>query len=63
MFKEIKHINEEPNKIKNQIELANIARNSKIDRSETCFAGSSRQTVEEYLKGKERAKVLSKKWF
>lgn len=63
MFKEIKKISVDSNQIKNQIELARMARNSKIDRSETCFAGSSRQTVEEYLKGKERAKVLSKKWF
>lgn len=56
MFKEIKHIASDANQIKNQIELRRITENARIDRSETCFGGSSRQTWKEYLKGAERAK-------
>lgn len=63
MFKEIKGIAGNPNQIKNQIELRRIAENAKVDRSETCFRGKSRQTRDQYLKSVERAKVLSKKWY
>ncbi len=63
MFKEIKGIASNPNQIKNQIELRRIAENAKVDRSETCFRGKSRQTRDQYLKSVERAKVLSKKWY
>lgn len=63
MFKEINGIAGNPNQIKNQIELRRIAENAKVDRSETCFRGKSRQTRDQYLKSVERAKVLSKKWY
>ncbi len=63
MFKESKHINNCVNKIKNNIELNKINEKSKIDRTETCFYGSSRLTEKEYLENSERAKKLSKKWF
>ena len=63
MFKEINGIASNPNQIKNQIELRRIAENAKVDRSETCFRGKSRQTRDQYLKSVERAKVLSKKWY
>lgn len=63
MFKEIKGIASNPDAIKNLIELRRITENAKIDRSETCFRGSSRQTQEQYLKSVERAKVLSKRWY
>jgi len=63
VFKEIKGIASNPNQIKNQIELRRIAENAKVDRSETCFRGKSRQTRDQYLKSVERAKVLSKKWY
>ena len=63
MFKEIKHIASDANQIKNQIELRRITENARIDRSETCFGGSSIQTWKEYLKGAERAKKAAQKWF
>lgn len=63
MFKEIKHIASDANQIKNQIELRRITENARIDRSETCFGGSSRQTWKEYLKGAEIAKKAAQKWF
>lgn len=63
MFKEIKGIASNPNQIKNQIELRRIAENAKVDRSETCFRGKSRQTRDQYLESVERAKVLSKRWY
>ncbi len=63
MFKEIKGIASNPKQIKNQIELRRIAENAKVDRSETCFRGKSRQTRDQYLESVERAKVLSKRWY
>ena len=57
MFNEVKKISSDPNKIKNQIELNTIAKNSRTDRIETCFRGSSRQTREEYMKSVEKAKT------
>ena len=63
MFKEIKGIAGNPNQIKNQIELRRIAENAKVDRTETCFRGKSRQTRDQYLESVERAKVLSKRWY
>lgn len=62
MFKEVKKISSDPNKIKNQIKLNMIARNGRTDRTETCFRGSSRQTQEEYMKSVERAKVLARRF-
>ena len=65
MFKEIheRRIGTPSNEIKNQIELRRIAENARIDRTETCFRGSSRQTWKEYLKASERAKKAAQKWF
>ena len=63
MFKEIKHIASDPNQIKNQIELRRITESARVDRSETCFGGSSRQTWKEYLKASERAKKASQRWW
>lgn len=57
MFNEVKKISSDPNKIKNQTELNTIAKNSRTDRIETCFRGSSRQTQEEYMKSVEKAKT------
>ena len=63
MFKEVKHIASDPNKIKNQIELRRITENARVDRSETCFRGSSRQTWNDYLKASERAKKSGQRWW
>ena len=58
MFKEIKGIAGNPNKIKNQIELRKITENAKVDRTETCFRGKSRQTRDQYFESVERIKKL-----
>lgn len=39
MFKELKRIYVEVNQVRNNIELKRIERDTKVDRSETCFGG------------------------
>lgn len=63
MFKEVKKISSDPNKIKNQIRLNTIAKNGRTDRTETCFRGSSRQTQEEYMKSVEKAKTRALRFY
>lgn len=63
MFKEVKKIVGDSNQIKNQIELQRIASDTRIDRTESCFAGRSHQTVQQYHKSAERAAKLASKWF
>lgn len=63
MFKEIKHIAGNPNQIKNQLELRQITEDAKVDRTETCFGGQSRQTWKDYVKGKELAKEAARRFF
>lgn len=63
MFKEIKGIASNPNQIKNQIELRRIAEDAKVDRSETCFRGKSRQTSAQYKEAAKRAREAALRWF
>lgn len=63
MFKEIKGIASNPNQIKNQIELRRIASNAKVDRTESCFAGRSRQTQSQYNESVKRAARAANKWY
>jgi len=48
MFKEIKGIAGKPNQIKDQLALRKMAEDVKVDRTETCFRGKSRQTRNDY---------------
>ena len=63
MFKEIKRIAGNPNQIRNQIELRRIAEEAKVDRSETCFRGKSRQTSAQYKEAAKRAREAALRWF
>lgn len=63
MFKEVKGIAGNPNQIKNQIELRRIAENARVDRTETCFRGKSRQTSVQYKEAVKRAQEAALKWF
>lgn len=63
MFKEIKGIAGNPNQIKNQIELRQITSDAKVDRTESCFAGRSRQTRDQYFESVKRAAEAAGKWF
>ena len=63
MFKELKRISVDANEIKNKLELNKIAKDARVDRSETCFAGKTTMDENKYFEGVERAKKLSKKWF
>ena len=63
MFKETNNLGSNPNQIRNQIELQRIVSDAKIDRTESCFAGKSKQTQEQYRKGTERAAKIASKWF
>ncbi len=63
MFKELKKISVDSNQIKNQLELQRIASVSRIDRTESCFAGKSHQTMQQYYKSAERAAKSANKWF
>ena len=63
MFKEIRGIAGNPNLIKNQIELRKITSDAKVDRTESCFAGRSRQTRDQYSESIKRAAEASRKWF
>ena len=62
MFKEIKGIAGKPNQIKNQLTLRKMAEDAKVDRTETCFRGKSRQTRNDYIKSIERIKLLQRKY-
>lgn len=55
MFKEAKKIVKNSNQIKNRIELQHIANEIKIDRTETCFAGKSHLTEEQYQENNKLA--------
>ena len=63
MFRELKRIYVEVNQVRNNIELKRIERDTKVDRSETCFGGLTKTTLKQYNEGAERAKKLSKKLF
>ena len=63
MFRELKRIYVEVNQVRNNIELKIIERDTKVDRSETCFGGLTKTTLKQYNEGAERAKKLSKKLF
>lgn len=63
MFKELKRIDVDINQVRNNIELKRIERNTRVDRSETCFGGLTKTTLKQYNDGFERAKKLSKKLF
>lgn len=63
MFKEIKGIASKPDQIKNEIELRRIMSDAKIDRTESCFAGRSRQTRNQYAESAKRAAKAASKWF
>ena len=63
MFKEIKGIAGKPNQIKDQLALRKMAEDAKVDRTETCFRGSSRQTQEEYMKSVEKAKTRALRFY
>lgn len=62
MFKEVKKISSNQSQINDQLALRKIAEAAKVDRTETCFRGSSRQTRKEYAESMERIRVLSKKY-
>ena len=49
MFKEIKGIAGKPNQIKDQLALIKMTEGAKVDRTETCFRGKSRQTRNDYI--------------
>ena len=61
MFRELKRIDVDINQVRNNIELKRIERDTKVDRSETCFGGLTKTTLKQYNEGAERAKKLSKK--
>lgn len=63
MFRELKRIYVEVNQVRNNIELKRIERDTRVDRSETCFGGLTKTTLKQYNDGAERAKKLSKKLF
>lgn len=63
MFKELKRIDVDANQVRNNIELKRIERDTRVDRSETCFGGLTKTTLKQYNEGAERAKKLSKKLF
>lgn len=63
MFRKLKRIYVEVNQVRNNIELKRIERDTKVDRSETCFGGLTKTTLKQYNEGAERAKKLSKKLF
>ncbi len=65
MFKEIKGIAKSGplDQIDNYLALLKITRNAKIDRSETCFCGLSRQTRDQYTEAAKRAAEAASKWF
>lgn len=63
MLKAIKNFDDNPNQIKNQIELQRIVSSAKTDRTETCFGGGSQQTQEQYLCSNERAAKIASDWF
>ncbi len=62
MFKEIKGIAGKPNQIKDQLALRKMAEDVKVDRTETCFRGKSRQTRNDYIESIERIKILQRKY-
>ena len=62
MFKEIKGIAGKPNQIKDQLTLRKMAEDAKVDRTETCFRGKSRQTRNDYIESIERIKLLQRKY-
>lgn len=62
MFKEIKGIAGKPNQIKDQLVLRKMAEDAKVDRTETCFRGKSRQTRNDYIESIERIKILQRKY-
>lgn len=62
MFKEIKDIAGKPNQIKDQLALRKMAEDAKVDRTETCFRGKSRQTRNDYIESIERIKILQRKY-
>ena len=63
MFKELKRIDVDANQVRNNIELKRIERDTRVDRSETCFGGLTKTTLKQYNESAERAKKLSKKMF
>ena len=63
MFKEVKKIVENSNQIKNRIELQHIANEIKIDRTETCFAGKSHLTEEQYQENNKLTQKSASSWF
>lgn len=63
MFKELKRIDVDANQVRNNIELKRIERDTRVDRSKTCFGGLTKTTLKQYNEGAERAKKLSKKLF
>lgn len=62
MFKEIKSIAGKPNQIKDQLALRKMVEDAKVDRTETCFRGKSRQTRNDYIESVERIKILQRKY-
>ncbi len=62
MFKEIKGIAGKPNQIKDQLALIKMTEGAKVDRTETCFRGKSRQTRNDYIESIERIKILQRKY-
>lgn len=63
MFKEAKKIVKNSNQIKNRIELQHITNEIKIDRTETCFAGKSHLTEEQYQENNKLAQKSVSSWF
>ena len=62
MLKEIKGIAGKANQIKDQLALRKMADGAKVDRTETCFRGKSRQTRKDYIESIERIKILQRKY-
>ena len=63
LFKEVKRITGGSKRIKDQIELQRITFDAKIDRTESCFAGRSRQTEQQYRESAKLAAKSASKWF
>ena len=62
MFKEIKGIAGKPNQIKDQLALRKMAEDAKVDRTETCFRGKSRQTRNDYIESIKQIKIIQRKY-
>ena len=48
--------------IDDQLALRKMAEDAKVDRTETCFRGKSRQTRNDYIESIERIKLLQRKY-